>query len=446
VAEPPVYFAFTGGRQIGPLHFAEMADLAARGTLQPDDLAWKSGTPEWVPASQLLAFPKRKPASGVQESPAVSPKAREPEGEILSVAEAPVSGPSPAVRPLPLTSLPPKWPRISLARVSDDPGIGLVETGVGREAGGGESQAGGTSEGEDPRSISRLAQVLPVRRLNDAAVLGSPVTWALVFFGLGPLFVSAVAEDPLLRIRLFDFGCGALWVVFFYAAFRTESVTSRTVLAVFFGSVLLAILYFGLLHDWPPVSTLAPWAAPGQGFGARLSAGLGGAALVQEFGKLALLLLIARSLGELNDGADGLFYGLITGAAFGLCASIISTGSLGLADESVLRGSGEEPSTALYAAFLGTTVRALSQPFLHAVWTAIAGTFLARGLPAAGRKAAPGRIAVGLGLAVVLHALFEALTPAATAFFSVLVAGAALSLLLALKRDTEEQPILTALH
>lgn len=446
MAEPPVYFAFTGGRQIGPLQFAEMADLAARGILQPDDLAWKSGTPEWVPASQLLAFPKRKTPSGVLESPAVSPKAREPEGKVLSVPEVPVPGPAPDIRPTPQGLIPPKWPRISLTKASDDPGIGLVESGAGLDAEGGDAEGGSAAEAGSPGSISRLARLLPVRRLNDAAVLGSPVTWALVFFGLGPLLVSAVAEDSLLRIRLFDFGCGALWVVFFYGAFRTESTTSRRVLAVFFGSVLFAILYFGLLAGWPPVSALAPWAAPGQGFGARLVSGLGGAALVQELGKLSILFLVARPRRDFGDTADGLFYGLIAGAAFGLSASVVHTWPLGLTADGLLQSVGEEPSTALYAAFLGSSVRALTQPFLHAVWTAIAGGFLVRGLPASGRKAAPGQVALGFGLAVVLHALYEALTPPATAFFSVLVAAAALSFLLALKRDAEEQPILTALR
>ena len=436
MAEPPVFFAFTGGRQIGPLQFAEMADLAARGVLQPDDLAWKNGTPEWVAASQLLAFPKKRPPSGVLAGLETSPEGTEPESGVLAV---PVPA-APDSRQTQQSALPPKWPRVSLAKISDDPGIGLVETGAAGETGGGEPEAG------SPVSVHRLAQLLPLRRLNDEAILGSPVTWTLVFFGLGPLFVSAVAEDPLLRIRLFDFGCGALWVIFFYAALRTESATSRTVLAVFSGSVLFAVLYFGLLASWPPVSTLAVWAAPGHGFPLRLSAALGGAALVQEAGKLALLFLVTRSIRAVDTVADGLFYGLIAGAAFGLCATLVHTWPIGPAGESALRSGGDEPSTALYAAFLARAVRAVTLPFLHAVWTAIAATFLAQGFPPTGRKAAPGRAALGLGLAVVLHGLYESLTTPPTAYLSLLAAAAALSLLLVLKRDAEEGPILTALR
>jgi RsiW-degrading membrane proteinase PrsW (M82 family) len=88
----------------------------------------------------------------------------------------------------------------------------------------------------------------------------------------------------------------------------------------------------------------------------------------------------------------------------------------------------------------------MTQPFLNALWTAVAGIFLVQGFPPGGRKAAPGRAALGLGLAILLHALYESLAPPPTAFLSFLVAAAGLFLLLALKRDAEEEPILTALR
>lgn len=440
--EPPVYFAFTGGRQIGPLHFAELADLAARGVLQPEDLAWKSGTPQWVAASQLLAFPKRRTPSGFREAGLLAPLPAEPSEELVSVADTSGVSPVPGLRPAASAPVPGKWPRVSLVRGTDDPGVALQETREAGDTGADEAGPGGAAA----RRFS-LASVLPVRRLNDAAVLGSPVTWALVFFGLGPLFISAIAEDPLLRIRLFDFGCGALWVAFFYAAFRPEGVTSRTVLSVFFASVLFAFLYFGVLDERPPVSTLALWAAPGRGVGARLLAALGGVALVQEAGKLLVLLLVGRAMKELNSRAEGLFLGLITGASFGLCTSLFHGWPMSATDDTALRGAGEASvPAALYATFLGTAVRAVSQPFLQAVWTGIAGAFLAPEPTGEGRKPAPGRIALGLGLALVLHGVYEAFSPPATAFFAVLVAAASLALLLALRREAEEQPIFTALR
>ncbi len=442
MAEPPVYFAFTGGRQVGPLHFAELADLAARGVLQPDDLAWKSGTPEWVPASQLLAFPKPRGAPASREMPALLPPGSDDFGAPPSPVEPVAVMTSPSFRTVGSASGAAKWPRVTMTKGSDDPGLALEETGAGKVPADGELAE---AEEAPARTPSRLGALLPIRRLNDAAVLGSPVTWSLVFFGIGPLLISAIAEDPLLRIRLFDFGCGALWIAFFYWAYRTETATTRTILAVLFGSVLFALLYFGLLEGWPPVSALRA-AAPGAGFGTRFLAGLAGTALVQELGKVVLLVLVARTLGELNERGDGLFFGLVAGAGFGLCASIVRSWSIGVPDEKLLRGGAELPVAALYASFLGAAVQALTLPFLHAVWGAIAGDFVAGGLSSKGRSLAPGRIVLGIVLAVFLHALYEALTPPATAFFSVFVAAAVLALFLALRRDSEERPILTALR
>jgi RsiW-degrading membrane proteinase PrsW (M82 family) len=448
VPEPPVYFAFTGGRQIGPLHFAELADLASRGVLLPDDLAWKSGTPEWVSASQLLAFPKRKTAARVRGALQVEPEEAAREEEILPVASAAAAEVAPAARPgSPAPGLPSRWPRVTLTAATDDPGLAVHET-TGGDVPAADRLSLGRPMAEEPATPmpSRLAELLPLGRLNDAAVLGAPVTWALVFFGLGPLFVSAIAEDPLLRIRLFNFGCGALWVAFFYAAFHPENVTSRAVLAVFFSAVLFAALYIGVLLSWPPVATLATWAAPDQGFGARLLASLFGAALVQEVGKAALLVLVARTMGELAEDGEGLFHGLIAGAGFGLCMSLLQTWSVVLGDNAALRGSADAPATVQYAAFLGSAVRAVSEPFLHALWTAVAGAFLAQGLPRPGRRAAPGRILLGIAVAVVLHGLYDALAPAPTTFLSVFAAAAAVALFLSLRREADEQPVLTALR
>ncbi len=435
--EPPVYFAFTGGRQIGPLQFAELADLAARGVLQPGDLAWKSGTPEWVPASRLLAFPRKKSPSGVREA-AAPPAAEEP----APVTEGPAVEPLAAAGPVfrrPSDAAAPGWPRVQLSAASDDPGLTLHETGGEEHPDEGPGRAGAPAE-----AGASLPQALPLARLADPALLGAPATWALVFFGLGPLFLSAIAEDPLLRVRLFHFGCGALWLAFFHAAFRPETASGRTVVSVFFGAVLYGVLYFALLASWPPVSTLAPFTAPGTSFGARLLACLLGPALVQEAGKAAVLLLVARTLGELTDGGRGLFHGLIAGAGFGLCASLAAGGPALPAEDLAPRGA-EATVTLLYGGFLGAAIRAAAQPFLQAVWTAIAGAYLAQGLPRPGRPLAPGRLALGLALPVLLHGAYEALAPPPLAFLSALVAAAAAALFLALFRQAEETPVLTAL-
>ncbi len=452
MAEPPVYFAFTGGRQIGPLQFAEMADLAARGVLSPDDLAWKSGTPEWVPAHQLLAFPRRKPPSGIREAfkPPVEslpsgdftePSPRKPASGIrpartfsrVDPAAAAPAAPAPTAIPAESLLDPGSWKRVSLSTKSDDPGLSVVASAAIGEV---EEEAAVPGEAPVSRLFAALPETLAPARLGEAAILGSPVTWALVFIGLGPLLVAGLAEDPILRVRLVHFGCGALWLMFFYAVFRPDTDVSRPTLGLFFGAALFGALYAGVLVDAPPLSTLAPLAAPGRNVAWRLVASLGGAALVQELGKAAVLVAVVRAFGGGHDGRHGLYAGLVVGAAFGLTLSVAQVPVLPAAEEAALKGV-ESPSTALYAWFLGSWVAAATRPFLQAIWSALAGFFL---VPAVTRGRRTGPALFGLAAAVVLHGLYDAFAPGVTALLSVLVAAVSLGAFLLARRSAEEEP------
>ena len=449
MAEPPVYFAFTGGRQIGPLQFAEMADLAARGVLSPDDLAWKSGTPEWVPAHQLLAFPRRRPSSGIRQAfkppveplpsgdftdlpPPEAPAGTRP-ARIFSRVGAAAAAPDPPAAPAEPALDPGTWRRVSLSAKSDDPGLSVVAS-----PGAGEVEEEAAVPGEVPvsRLFAPLPEALTPARLGEAAILGSPVTWALVFIGLGPLLVAALAEDPILRVRLVHFGCGALWLMFFHAVFRPETDVSRPTLGLFFGAALFGALYVGALVDAPPLATLAPLAAPGRNVAWRLLASLGGVALVQELGKAAVLAAVVRALGGGSDGRHGLYAGLVVGAAFGLTLSVAQVPALPAAEEAALKGA-ESPSTAHYAWFLGSWLAAVTRPFLQGIWSALAGFFL---VPAVTRGRRTGPAFFGLAAAVVLHALYDAFAPGVTALLSVLVAAVSLGAFLLARRSAEEEP------
>ncbi|HSB36341.1 MAG TPA: GYF domain-containing protein [Thermoanaerobaculia bacterium] len=441
MAEPPVYFAFTGGRQIGPLQFAEMADLAARGVLSPDDLAWKSGTPEWVPAQQLLAFTKRKSSASREAFGSPADASRPPEDPPAAVP-APRTGPGPKAVPgdraAPSTPAPAadagpeQWKRVSLSRASDDPGLSVAASAAEGETDG-ETGAGATPE----PTWRRVSASFSLSRLGDAAILGSPVTWTLVFFGLGPLALAAVIEDPVLRIRLFHFGCGSLWMAFFYVAFRPEADVTRATLALFFGAALFGVLYFGLLRRLPPVSTLAPFAEPARHVGWRLLSALGGVALVQELGKAAILAVAGRVGSGEKNGRLGFFYGLVVGTSFGLFASAFEARGIPAVENALLRGA-ESPSTALYSWFVASVVAAASRPFLHGLWTAVLGFFLVSAVSGSRR---PGRrVALGLAVPIGLHGLYNAFSSGVTAVLAVAVAAVSLGVFLQVWRAAEEEP------
>lgn len=62
------WFVGINGTQHGPLSSSQMRDMAAAGKIGPDDLVWRDGLAEWMPASQIqgLVFSgKQLPVSTV---------------------------------------------------------------------------------------------------------------------------------------------------------------------------------------------------------------------------------------------------------------------------------------------------------------------------------------------------------------------------------------------
>jgi len=75
------YYA-KGDRQLGPVTTAELKQLAGSGSLQPDDLIWREGMDDWVPAQNVrgLFGPESKRLPAAAPAP---PKAASPAAEII---------------------------------------------------------------------------------------------------------------------------------------------------------------------------------------------------------------------------------------------------------------------------------------------------------------------------------------------------------------------------
>ena len=95
------------GQQYGPLSDTELAKFVELGHLQPTDLLWREGFPDWRPA--MVVFPPRKPA---MQRPAADPSRPGP----MAQHAAPARGPR--EQPMPRQA---QMPRAAVARQSQAP-------------------------------------------------------------------------------------------------------------------------------------------------------------------------------------------------------------------------------------------------------------------------------------------------------------------------------------
>lgn len=372
-----VYYAAPGGQQVGPLSYAELDALARDGKLVPEDLVWESGTPDWIPASRVLAF-----------APAASP-------------------------PPPASPLPPRPPRAAAATTGDRVRSLLDDLG----------------------SFS-FSEIVPVSRVFDPETLGTPVSWILLVFGLGPLILGSLVEDPQLRVRLFNFGCGALWTAFFTFAFKTERQSLRLGVAVFFATAIFGVLLVSILQEVPPLSWLYGVLTPDRPFVVRIVAFVCGVGLLEEVGKGLILLLLARALGGLENTSDGVFYGLMSGLGFGVWEAIAYTEFVNTRQATTLTFGTGSITVGLYAYFVASVVRIVSLPLLHAIWTAIVGYFI--GLSFAVKKKTNAVLLIGFLIAATLHGLYDVfLTTPGAGVLALAIAALSLLLFLAYHRNAD---------
>jgi hypothetical protein len=78
-----VWYYHHAGEQAGPVSWKKLQELAKSGGIDPDDLVWKEGTPDWMPARSVKdLYPEGAVPPPVPGGPPPVPKAKKPRGPI----------------------------------------------------------------------------------------------------------------------------------------------------------------------------------------------------------------------------------------------------------------------------------------------------------------------------------------------------------------------------
>ncbi len=237
-----------------------------------------------------------------------------------------------------------------------------------------------------------LRWLVPIDTAFSPKIVQNPATWVMLLFGFFPLAVLGLHLVRTMDELLFLFCAYFMmaWAAYFYVFVdrRTSSFKLGVAVLAFtaiFGSAL--VLY--LQHVWPV--TLAYRFAHTPLMLSRL-AGYAGVGLNEEGAKLLPVLLVAFVLKRVRTPLDGIFYGAMSGLGFGMVEGL-----------RYVSASGDEV-TFLIQSMLRTT----SLPFMHALWSSIAGYFVALSLVSPRRRVS--LVLAGLIVTSLGHGIYDALS------------------------------------
>ena len=240
--------------------------------------------------------------------------------------------------------------------------------------------------------------LVPWREIKNFQWLDNRKLVSIAAVGLLPLLIFEMgAESGSIRLAYWAmaFYFSALWALFFYYIFPAPRITVPTCLFCFFGTGVLSISLLLVAYQLPPLSSLITLIqAPNAIF--RLLGFIFGVGVPEEACKALVLFSLWRRLGPLPPQTM-LFYGLMAGLGFGIYE--------GVDYQRRLNWFLAEHKPDEY--YLLNLIRLTTLPFLHAIWTGIAGYFIgfAGSYPARKR----GLIIIAIGLPALLHGAYDTL-------------------------------------
>lgn len=202
--------------------------------------------------------------------------------------------------------------------------------------------------------------ILPVGLLQTRQWLSDKRLLLLALVGLGPSMLMLLPMHGFMVFYAIALYFSAIWGLFFYYFFKTGQVSLKITLYVFF----LTQAFVFLIWDILGLPKLNPfYQLLDTVFILNLLGYVFGVGLTEEFVKLLPLLIIYRFAKEPLQPKTLVFYGLMSGIAFGVFEGVQYQMSVNINLEYT-------------SSFFMNIARLTSIPFLHATWTGIAGYFI----------------------------------------------------------------------
>lgn len=161
-----------------------------------------------------------------------------------------------------------------------------------------------------------------------------------------------------------------IWGLFFYYLFKTDQVSLKTTVAIFFGTQAVTLLVYNILG----IGALNPFEGLYESGNTIISliACILGIGCVEECVKLIPVLIVLHYSKEVLKPQTVVYYGLMSGIAFGVFEGVEY--QMGPNFQMLLEN---DIADGYVYSYLSNIARLTSLPFLHAVWCGIGSYFLA---------------------------------------------------------------------
>jgi len=239
--------------------------------------------------------------------------------------------------------------------------------------------------------------------------------------------IAAIGLLPLVVITMFAgqgdlrgaywaiaFYFSALWGTFFYFVFPAPYIRLKTSVICFLGTGFASISILLVLYALPPFN-LVPRLIQSENLLVHLVTFICFVGIPEEACKALVLFLLAWRLGAVPPKTM-MFYGLMSGLGFGIYEGV---GYQMGRNYTFSSGSGE-----YY--YLLNLIRLTSLPFLHAIWTGIAGYFI--GFATQYPRRRYGLWVVAVGFPGLVHGLYNTFSASILGFGFALLGVLALNL------------------
>jgi RsiW-degrading membrane proteinase PrsW (M82 family) len=187
----------------------------------------------------------------------------------------------------------------------------------------------------------------------------------LALLGLAPAFLIRFTFVPFLTFYTIALYFSVIWGLFFYYFFKTHQVRTRTTIMLFFLLQALVFVLWDILRlpSWPGLNILYSFTEHSSWL-VRLTGYILAVGFCEEVVKALPLIFLVHRAKEPYIPQSLVFYGLMSGIAFGVFE--------GVQYQMTINAKLDYSS-----AFFMNIARLTSLPFLHAVWSGIAGYFIA---------------------------------------------------------------------